>query len=193
MTISPIIAHYFRQYKYAGASLETWGDQLWIYADNSTKEEKDVLLASGKYLPIEGRWTSGNTFTLNIDKYKNGNSVYTGKLVITFDLEPGSQEIRGIKLFTFVLAEVYTLPEYGYTSIDNFSIGAYNLPAPVVNGDNLELRVGGSEMGAKYGIKYDWIEYWNNNGQITQIVPMELKWNDLSNLFISIQKEPPNW
>ncbi len=104
-------------YKYAAASLETWGDQLWIYADNSTKVEKDVLLGSGHYFPLEGHWTSGNTFTINIDKYKNGNSVYTGKLEITLDLEPGSQEIRGIKLFTFVLAEVYTLPEHGYTSI----------------------------------------------------------------------------
>jgi hypothetical protein len=182
-------------YKYAAASLKTPGDELWIYPDNST-EEKNGLYASDGYFPgLEGNWTSGNTFTLNINKYKNKYSTYTGKLVITFDLDSGSQEIRGIKLFTFVLTEVYSVPGSGSKYTYNFSIKAYNLPAPVAVRDSLELWVSGSQIGAKYGIKYDWINSFDNNGQITQIVPAEVKWNDDSSLFISLQKEdhPPDW
>ncbi len=182
------------KYQYAAASIKTHGNQLWIYSDNATFEEKNVLFADGHYFPLEGRWTSGDTFTLDIKDYKDHHSTFTGKLMITLDLAPVTQEIQGVKALVFVLYELWSsIP--GYSTTNAFSIGAYNLPAPVANGDNFEVRVRGAEIGAAYGIKYDWMKQWNNNGQNTWLVPSFIGWNDQSELYISIQKgeHPPSW
>ena len=182
------------KYKYAGASIKTHGDQLWIYSDNSTYEEKNVLLASGHYFPLEGGWTSGDTFTLDIKSYKDGDSTFTGKLGITLDLAPVSQEILGIKAFVFVLYEVWS-GSPGYTETSAFSIGAYNLPPPVVNGDALEIRVTGSNIATSYKIEYDWYLHYDDAGQHTWLIPSKLSWDDTSSLFISLQKtdHAPDW
>lgn len=183
------------QYKYLGASLSTHCDELWIYDDNHTWLNEDVLCAAGHYAP-EGRWTSYNTLEVDIRDYDDGNiaaadrlgetkSNFTGRLAITLDIDPASNEIKGTKVMVYAMIHEMVGDDGKDVWQDVWAAG--NLPPLTESAHKLVLKVTGSDIQEKYNIRYDW-KYLSTGWKNVLVIPHKFYWGDSSELEIEISK-----